>query len=194
MKRTMPIRLLGDLVLREPCREVEQFDGTLRELCRTMLDTMYEAPGVGLAAPQVGLSIRFFVYDAEGGKSPGALANPELLEMEGEASADEGCLSIPEIWAPTVRALRVRIRGQDLDGEQVELDGEELLARIFQHETDHLNGTLFIERLSPEERKRVMGLLRERELAASVRHGTVERRPGEAPRRGRDRDSGPRGR
>jgi peptide deformylase len=159
-----------------------------------MLDTMYEAPGVGLAAPQVGLSLRFFVYDAEGGKSPGALANPALLEMEGEDTADEGCLSIPEIWAPTVRALRVRLRGQNLEGKQVELEGEDLLARIFQHETDHLNGTLFIERISVEERKRVMGLLRERELAASVRHGPIVRRPGEAPRRRRDGNPGPQGR
>ena len=164
----LPIRKLGDPVLREPCREVEVFDRQLRALSRDMLETMYEAPGVGLAAPQVGLSLRFFVYDAEKGSGAGAVANPTIVETEGELDEEEGCLSIPELWAPAARARRVRLHGFDLRGKAVELEGEDLLARIFQHETDHLNGMLFIDRLTGEERKQAMTALRERDLAAAT--------------------------
>jgi peptide deformylase len=162
----LPIRALGDPVLREPCRDVEIFDELVRRLYQDMVDTMYQAPGVGLAAPQIGLSLRFFVYDANDGNGPGGVVNPVLSEQEGEQLEDEGCLSIPGLWYPTARALRVRVTGQDLGGRPISLVGEGLVARIFQHETDHVNGTLFIDRLPEEERRQAMADMRERDLGA----------------------------
>ena len=158
------IRTIGDPVLRESSRDVETFDDLLRRLRDDMLETMYNAPGVGLAAPQIGLALRFFVYDPGDGSGPGAVANPVLSEFDGELLEDEGCLSIQGLWYPTPRATRIRVSGQDIDGEPISLVAEALLARIFQHETDHVNGTLFIDRLAPEDRKRALGELREREL------------------------------
>jgi peptide deformylase len=160
----LPIRILGDPVLREPSSDVENFDELMHRLYEDMLETMYQAPGVGLAAPQIGLSLRFFVYDAEKGNSPGALANPVLSELEGEIVEDEGCLSIPGLWYPTARAERVRVDGLDLEGNPTTIRAEGFLARVFQHETDHLNGMLFIDRLSEEDRRKAMSMLREHEL------------------------------
>jgi peptide deformylase len=162
----LPIRKLGGPVLREPCRDVEVFDELMLRLYQDMLDTMYEAPGVGLAAPQVGLSLRFFVYDANDGNGPGAVANPVLSAHEGEQVEEEGCLSIPSLWYPTSRSLRVRVTGLDLKGQPISVEGEGLRARIFQHETDHVNGLLFIDRLSDEDRRQAMADLRERDLGA----------------------------
>jgi peptide deformylase len=162
----LPIRTLGDPVLREPSRNVETFDELMRHLYEDMLETMYHAPGVGLAAPQIGLSLRFFVYDTERGNRAGALANPVLSDHEGEVVEEEGCLSIPGLWYPTARAERVRIEGLDLEGNPVLIEAEGLLARVFQHETDHLNGMLFIDRLSEEDRRQAMSMLRERDLGA----------------------------
>ena len=174
---TLPIRRLGDPVLKEPAREVERFDATLRALYRDMLETMYAAPGVGLAAPQVGISLRFFVYDDRRGNGPGALANPELVRLDGEHEDEEGCLSIPGLYFPTRRALHAAIRGQDLDGSPVSLRGDELLARIFQHEIDHLDGLLFIDRLGREERRQAFAAMRELELGgASTARARRERR------------------
>jgi peptide deformylase len=172
----LPIRVLGDPVLREPSRDIETFDELMRRLYEDMLETMYKAPGVGLAAPQIGLSLRFFVYDAEKGSDPGALANPVLSELEGTIVEDEGCLSIPGLWYPTPRAERVRLDGLDLDGKPVAIRAEGFLARVFQHETDHLNGLLFLDRLSEDDRRKAMSMLREQELGArkarSPRPGT----------------------
>ncbi|HXF35646.1 MAG TPA: peptide deformylase [Actinomycetota bacterium] len=158
------IRTLGDPVLRQPARPLEDFDRSLRRLVEDMFETMYDAPGVGLAAPQVGISLRFFVYDD--GKTTGRrfLANPEILEREGEQTHDEGCLSIPGPYHPTTRAMRVRVRGRDLEGRPVEVEGEGLVARILQHETDHLDGVLFIDRLPEEGRRQVMKEYRARLL------------------------------
>jgi peptide deformylase len=158
--------MLGDPVLRELSRDVEAFDELMRRLYEDMLETMYQAPGVGLAAPQIGLSLRFFVYDAGKGNGAGGIANPVLTELEGEIVEDEGCLSIPGLWYPTGRAERVRMDGLDLEGKPVTIQAEGLLARIFQHETDHLNGMLFVDRLSEEDRRKAMSMLRERELGA----------------------------
>lgn len=158
----LPIRVFGDPVLREKARPVERFDRALRKVVEDMLETMYEAPGVGLAAPQVGLSMRCFVYD-DGEAGPGFLANPELLDLEDAEVKDEGCLSIPGPFYPTERALRVKARGLDVHGRPVEVVGEGLLARILQHETDHLQGMLYIDRLSDEGRKDVLRQLREAE-------------------------------
>ncbi len=159
----LPIRVLGDPVLREKARPVERFDRGLRRLADDMFETMHEAPGVGLAAPQVGVSMRFFVYD-DGDTGPRFLANPELFDFDDDEVLDEGCLSIPGPFFPTKRALKVRARGLDLDGKPVEVVGEGLLARILQHETDHIDGMLYIDRLTEEDRREVMRLLREHDL------------------------------
>ncbi len=159
----MPIRTLGDPVLRQSCRPVEMFDAALRRLAEDLFETMYDAPGVGLAANQVGLSIACFVYDdREGGA--GFVANPELSEAENEQRETEGCLSIPGPYHETVRSLSVRLRGNDVEGAPVDLRVEGFLARIFQHETDHLNGLLYIDRLEDAGRRDVMRQLREHEL------------------------------
>ena len=159
----MPIKILGEPVLRETARLVERFDASLARLVDDMFETMYGAPGVGLAAPQVGISSRFFVYD-DGDGHKGFVANPEVSELSRPEVNDEGCLSIPGPFHPTERATEVRLRGQGLDGSPLDLRAEELLARIFQHETDHLNGTLYIDRLDDEGRREVMRQLRESEL------------------------------
>jgi peptide deformylase len=157
------IRKLGDPVLREKARPVERFDGSLWRLIDDMFETMYAAPGVGLAAPQVAVSLRLFVYD-DGEGNAGAVANPELSDLEDEESREEGCLSIPGPFYPTVRSLRATVRGSDVEGRPLELSGEGLLARIFQHETDHTDGVLYIDRLPPEGRREVMRMLREHEV------------------------------
>jgi peptide deformylase len=160
----LPIRTLGDPVLREPAREVDAFDDYLRRLYRDMVDTMRAAPGVGLAAPQVGLSLRFFVFDAGEGQPAGAIANPLLSEFEGEQREEEGCLSISGLWYETPRAMRVRVDGLDLEGNLVSHRGEGLLARIFQHETDHVNGLMFIDRLPQGDRRKALSMYTQREL------------------------------
>jgi peptide deformylase len=159
----LPIRTLGDPVLREPSKPVERFDGALRRLVDDMTETMYAANGVGLAAPQVGISARLFTYD-DGESGPSVLANPELTLVDGEVVHDEGCLSIPGPYHPTARTAHVLVRGQDVSGRPVEIEAEDLLARIFQHETDHLNGVLYIDRLDDAGRRAVMTELRQIEM------------------------------
>jgi peptide deformylase len=159
----MPIRILGDPVLREPAKPVTTFDRTLRTLRDDMLETMYDAPGVGLAGPQVGISLRVFTFD-DGQTGPSFLANPVLSGGEGELLEEEGCLSIPGPYHETKRYARITCSGQDMDGAPLELTGEGLLARIFQHETDHLDGMLFIDRLDDEGRRSVLAELRRIEL------------------------------
>jgi peptide deformylase len=159
----IPIRTLGDPVLKAPAKPVERFDDALRRLYEDMLETMYDAPGVGLAGPQVGISLRLFVFD-DGITGPVFLANPELLTPEGEIVEEEGCLSIPGPFYPTRRSAKIVCRGHDLQGDPLEVTGEGLLARIFQHEMDHLEGTLFIDRLDEEGRKAVLAELRRIEL------------------------------
>jgi peptide deformylase len=163
----MPIRILGDPVLKAPTKPVERFDAALDRLIQDMFETMYDAPGVGLAAPQVGLSLKLFVFD-DGSTGPMAVANPELAEATDEMVVEEeGCLSIPGPFYPTERSARIVCRGQDVAGKSIELTGEGLLARIFQHETDHLNGFLFIDRLEEHGRKEVLAELRRIELGLS---------------------------
>ena len=159
----LPIRTLGDPVLKTPAKPVIEFDRKLRALAQDMVETMYDAPGVGLAGPQVGLSLRIFVFD-DGETGPSFMANPVLADPEGELVIDEGCLSIPGPFFPTTRFERITCRGQDIDGEPLEMTGEGLLARIFQHETDHLDGRLYIDRLDDEGRRAVLAELRRLEL------------------------------
>ena len=162
----MPIRTLGDPLLREPTKPVEAFDDALRSVSEDMFETMYTAPGVGLAANQVGIGRSFFVYDDREGHS-GFVANPELSELEDQDTIEEGCLSIPGPYHDTARAMRVRLHGRDLNGDPLDIRAEGLLARIFQHETDHLHGMLYIDRLDDEGRRDVMRQLREFEVQRS---------------------------
>jgi peptide deformylase len=159
----LPIRKLGDPVLRQPSRPVVEFDRKLWRLIDDMSETMYAAPGVGLAAPQVGLSLRVFVFD-EGQVGASCMVNPELVDADGELLEEEGCLSIPGPYHPTLRAKTIVCRGVDAKGKPLEISGEGLLARIFQHETDHLDGKLYIDRLDDEGRRAVLAELRRIEL------------------------------
>ena len=170
-----PIRLFGDPVLRDRAAEVVDFDKELRNLVRDLLDTMTQEGGAGLAAPQLGISLRVFTYhcgDGSGGDGSGDggsrnevtghLVNP-IIEVLGEDMQDgpEGCLSIPRLSWDCRRHLRVVARGQNQHGEPVEVLGTERLARAIQHETDHLDGVLFIDRLDPETRKQAMREIRQ---------------------------------
>ena len=158
----LPIRTLGDPVLRQPARPVDEFDDALRRLADDMIETMREAPGVGLAAPQVGRSIRLIVFDI--GEGPRALVNPTLSGHEGEQVGEEGCLSIPGLYVEVRRAMRVTADALDPEGNPVRIEGEELLARVLQHEVDHIDGLLFIDRLDEETRKLAMAEIRKQEL------------------------------
>jgi len=149
----MEITEFPERVLKEVGEPVEKFDEDLEKLVADMFETMYEAEGVGLAAPQVGLSLRLFVMDCEGLKL--VAANPEILSAEGEQEGEEGCLSVGKIHAPLKRAARVRLRAQDVKGEWFEREAEGLAARCFLHETDHCDGMLFIDHLSPLRRDMV---------------------------------------
>jgi peptide deformylase len=138
-------------VLSQPGEPVTEFNNELRKLVADMFETTYAAQGVGLAAPQVGVSKRITTIDVSMGKDPKdrlVLVNPEIISSEGKLYEEEGCLSFPDIREKIARAAKVRIRAQDENGKWFEMDGEELLARCMQHEIDHLNGTLFIFRMS----------------------------------------------
>jgi peptide deformylase len=163
----LPIKRFGEPVLREPANPVEQFDDALRKLAEDMLETMYDAPGVGLAGPQVGVSLRLIVFDD--GTGPRRLANPELHDLQGEQVGEEGCLSLPGLYFPVTRAMSVQVTGIELDGTPVVFQAEEFLARILQHETDHVNGILFIDRLTADDRKEAMRALRDQELGIGGR-------------------------
>jgi peptide deformylase len=156
-----PIRLFGDPVLRTPAEPVVDFDAELRNLVRDLTETMMDAPGVGLAAPQIGVGLRVFTYHVD--EEPGHLVNP-VLDLSGEEeSDDEGCLSLPGLQFPTPRAPRVVAHGFNMYGDPVTVEGTELLARCVQHETDHLDGILFIDRLDKKQRKLAMKAIREAE-------------------------------
>jgi peptide deformylase len=142
-------------VLSQPGEPVTEFNGELHKLVADMFETMYKAQGIGLAAPQVGVSKRVTIIDLSMSKEPKdklVLVNPEIIVSEGKQYEEEGCLSFPEIREKVQRAARVRIRAQDENGKWFELDGDELLARAFQHEIDHLDGVLFIFRMSTLKR------------------------------------------
>jgi peptide deformylase len=146
-----PIVKYGDAILEKPGAPVEKFDAELEQLTEEMFASMYAAQGVGLAAPQIGLSLRLAVVDVTGGKNPEAkiiLANPEIIHAEGEVREEEGCLSIPGFRGYVLRPQFVTIKAQNAKGEFFEIRGENLLARAFCHEIDHLNGILFLQHLS----------------------------------------------
>ncbi len=144
-------------MLRQRAEEVEEFDDDLRRLAEDMFETMYAAEGIGLAAPQVGLSKRLFVMDV-GDEQVGARAvvNPRVVEQEGSGREDEGCLSLPGMFGPVDRAKRIVLEGQDLDGQPIRVEAEELVARCILHEIDHVDGVLFIDHLSPIKRRMLL--------------------------------------
>jgi len=150
-RKIYPIVKYGDPVLEKPGVLVKKFDAELEELAEDMFASMYAAQGVGLAAPQIGKSLRLAVVDVTGGKNPEAkivLANPEVIHAEGEVREEEGCLSIPGFRGYVMRPQFVTIKAQNAKGEEFEIRGENLLARAFCHEIDHLNGILFLQHLS----------------------------------------------
>jgi peptide deformylase len=166
---THAIRVFGDPVLRRAATPVTEIDGALVKLVDAMYETMYEAPGVGLAAPQVGVQKRFFVYDV--GDGPHALVNPEIVDATGEWVYEEGCLSLPGLAFEVVRPKVVTVRGLDLDGTEVVVEGDELLGRLFLHEVDHLDGVLMLDRLESADRKRALRELREQHIGAPTPGG-----------------------
>lgn len=164
------IRLLGDPALRERADPVPEVDEEVRALVRDLMDTMYAADGIGLAAPQIGVPRRVFVYDIREPEAPaGALVNPEIVATEGSATDEEGCLSIPGLTEFVERPERVVVRGLDETGAEVEIRADGLLARCLQHEHDHLDGTLFLDRVSPLKRRMLLQKWRKRETAETGR-------------------------
>ena len=161
-----PIRALGDPVLGTPCRDVTSFDERLAGLVDDLLDTVRLPGRGGLAAPQIGVGLRVFSYRIDG--QEGHVVNPTVILTEGEQSGEEGCLSIPHLWVECPRAMHVVVAGFDANGNALEVDGTGQMARCLQHETDHLAGVLFIDRLDRATRKEAMQTIRERALLESV--------------------------
>ena len=159
----MDIRIFGDPVLRAPAIEVVDFDKELRQLVKDLTDTMMDAPGAGLAAPQIGVGLRVFTYWIDG--ELGHLVNPDLELSTELQDGEEGCLSFPGLRFETPRALGTVAAGFNQFGEPVTIEGSELMARCLQHETDHLEGILFIDRMDREQRKAAMRAIREAEWA-----------------------------
>jgi len=147
----LPILKYGAVELKTVCERIAAFNGELEKIARNMIETMYGAPGIGLAANQIGLNIQLATIDLSVGEDPSQLiviCNPEIVIAEGEQKSEEGCLSVPEFTDTIVRPCKMIVRGQNLRGEEMRFEATELLARCFSHEIDHLNGILFIDRLS----------------------------------------------
>lgn len=154
------VRVFGDPVLRKVADEITDVDGKLVTLVDDMLETMYAEPGIGLAAPQVGVQRRLFVYDV--GEGPKAVVNPVISESRGEWVYEEGCLSVPGLFWEIVRPKEIHLTGYDLDGSEVSIEADELLSRLFQHELDHLEGIMLVDHLDDETRRAALKTLRER--------------------------------
>ncbi len=153
------IRIIGDPVLRRRAADITDVDSTLVRIVEGMVETMYGADGIGLAAPQIGVQKRLFVWDL--GDGPRTIVNPQLVESDGEWVHDEGCLSVPGLTWEILRPKQVHVIGRDLDGNEISVEADELEARLFLHELDHLDGTLLIERLDEATRKAALRTLRE---------------------------------
>lgn len=167
------IRIFGDPVLKQRASDVAEVDGTLVRLAEDMVQTMYDAPGLGLAAPQVGVQKRLFVYDLQAGEGPRTVVNPVISETDGEWAYEEGCLSVPGLAWEIVRPKTILLTGYDLDGRELSIEADELASRCFQHELDHLDGVLLIERLDSDTRKQALRTIRNLML-----DGGLRRRPG----------------
>lgn len=165
------IRTYGDPVLAAVADEVENIDGKLVRLSQSMLQAMYKAPGLGLAAPQIGVQKKIFVYDIDG--EPVTLVNPRIVESSGEWVYDEGCLSIPGLYVEMLRPKQVLLQALDLSGNEIQIEADELLARLFQHELDHLEGVLMFDRMTEDQRKEAMTAYRrivEDDFRGETRH------------------------
>ncbi|MGH9018536.1 MAG: peptide deformylase [Acidimicrobiales bacterium] len=156
------IRLFGDPVLKQRAPDVVDIDSRLKALADDMIETMYDAPGVGLAAPQVGVQKRMFVYDLHDDLGPRTIVNPVIAEARGEWTFEEGCLSIPGLAWDIVRPKEIHLTGFDLDGHEISIEADEYEARVYQHEVDHLDGVLLVERLDDDQRKEALRILRSR--------------------------------
>jgi peptide deformylase len=172
MEAPYDIRIIGDPVLKSRVRDVEEIDGSVARLVDDMLETMYAAPGLGLAANQVGVQKRLFVWDV--GEGPRSLVNPRIVESDGEWSFEEGCLSVPGLSWEITRPKQVHVVGLDLDGNELSIEADELEARLFQHELDHLDGVLLIERLDDDTRKQALKTLRELRLGEKATAAPAE--------------------
>jgi len=166
---THEIRVIGDPVLRTPAADVTDVDGALVRLCEEMFSTMYEAPGIGLAAPQVGVQKRFFVYDHD--EDSGVVLNPRIVESDGEWAYEEGCLSVPGLSWEIVRPKTIHLVGVDLDGNELSIEADELKARLFQHEIDHLDGVLLVDHLDDEQRRDARSALNDLTMARPSQSG-----------------------
>jgi peptide deformylase len=153
------IRIIGDPVLKQRASDVTKVDGRFAKLVDDMFETMYDAVGAGLAAPQIGVQQRFFVYDWD--DQPGVVINPVIVESRGEAAITEGCLSVPGLRWDIIRPAEILVRGYDLDGRELEFELDDFGARVFQHELDHLDGVLLVEHLTDEQRLEAKKALRE---------------------------------
>lgn len=170
------IRVIGDPVLKQRAADVTDIDAKLVRLVDDMVETMYEAPGLGLAAPQVGFQKRLFVWDLNDGTGSHAMINPEIVESDGEWAYEEGCLSVPGLSWEIVRPRTVHVVGRDLDGNEVSIEASDLAGRMFQHELDHLEGILLVERLDEDQAKQAKRQVRDLMLGFATEPA--------APRRG----------
>lgn len=173
----MDIRVYGDPVLETRTEPVEKVDESIRKLVADMYETMKAAPGIGLAAPQVGVSKRLCLVDLSAGAEPDhlmVLINPEIISEEGYQKEEEGCLSFPGIFGHVERPLKAKVRYTDMEGNEKEIEGDDLLARALCHEIDHLDGVVFVNRMSPLKRRLVLKTIRKLQ-----RDGQWEHRPGE---------------
>jgi peptide deformylase len=157
----LSVRKYGDPILRRRAKPVEAVTPAIRNVIADMIDTMYDEVGLGLAAPQIGVPLRLMVVGDEESREARALINPVITEQGGEITAEEGCLSLPGVFAPVTRAEWVRLEAQDPEGRPVAISARGLRARVFQHEMDHLDGVLILDRTTREQRKEAMRALRD---------------------------------
>jgi peptide deformylase len=166
----LKVRKYGDPVLRRRAAEVTEVTPELHTTIADMIETMYDEAGIGLAAPQVGISLRLMVVGHDARSEPRALINPAIVGRGGEVTAEEGCLSIPGVFAPVTRSEWVDLEAKDVDGRPVKIHGQGLLARVLQHEMDHLDGVLFIDRLDPVTRDRIKRRIKKEGLPEEAPH------------------------
>ncbi len=174
------IRTYGDPVLKSQSLAIENIDDKLVRLTDAMFDIMYEAPGIGLAAPQIGVQKQLFVYDI--GDGADVLINPVVVESSGEWVYEEGCLSIPGLYVEMVRPKEILLKGINIDGEEVTVEADELLSRLFQHELDHLNGVLMFERMTPDQRTEALAEYRRLTDALDDASGAREKIKSQEPK------------
>jgi peptide deformylase len=166
----LKVRKYGDPVLRRRAAEIKEITPDLSRTIADMVETMYDEAGIGLAAPQVGISLRLMVVGHDERREPRALINPAIVDRGGEVTAEEGCLSIPGIFAQVKRAEWVDVEAKDVDGQPVKIHGRGLLARVLQHEMDHLDGVLFIDHLDPVTRDRIKRRIKKEGLPEDAPH------------------------